>query len=411
MQTSRPARHPDHTREDGPEGRWTTYPGAPVDDRRQLWVKLAWTSIWALYLLYPVQDLTTGQHTPAATAAGAVALVVFLGSYFSLVVIRNGPWAHQARRYPPFAVMAAIAIATTLGLGESWLTLFTYTSVCAAVIFPGRAGLAGVLGTTVACVLLGTAIGTDNATLIAIGLPCLLAGIAMSGMQRLVATMRELREARAAVAHLAASEERLRLARDLHDLLGHSLSLIAIKSELAGRFMDAEKAAEARAQVADIEQVARQSLTDVREAVSGFRRPTLAVELAAARTALTASQVELEADPALTAERPGLGGEEAGALAWALREAVTNVVRHGVGATRCTVHLDEVWEDDGGRYAVLDVSDNGPGPGKSGPGNGLSGLRERLEQTGGRLEAGPAARGKGFRVRALVPLRPGPSGE
>ncbi|MFF0296892.1 sensor histidine kinase [Kitasatospora sp. NPDC004614] len=410
MQTTGPARRPDSLGEDGPTGRWTTYPGAPVETRRQLLVKLTWTAVWAFYLLYPVQDLATGRHTTTATAAGAALLVVFLAAYMSLVVIRHTHRIARSRQYVPFALILGIAIGTSIGLGDAWLTLFTYTSVCAAIVLPGRTALGGIAAVTAVFAVIGLSTGADHRTLIEIGLPCLLAGVAMYGMQRLVTTMRELREARTAVAHLAASEERLRLARDLHDLLGHSLSLIAIKSELAGRFMDAEKAAEARAQVGDIEKVARQSLTDVREAVSGFRRPTLAVELAAARTALTASRIELDADPRLTDERPGLGPEETGALAWALREAVTNVVRHGVGATRCSVHLDETWEDDG-RHAVLEVVDNGPGPGKSHPGNGLSGLRERLEQVGGHLDAGPANRGKGFRLRALVPLRPGPSGE
>ncbi|WP_099908133.1 sensor histidine kinase [Streptomyces sp. TLI_171] len=410
MQTPAPARHPDHTGEDGPDGRWTTYPGAPVDTKRQLLVKLAWTSVWALYLAYPVQDLTTGQHTPAASVAGAVALAVFLAAYLSLVVIRNRPGLPQPTRYLPLGLMAAIAVTTSYALGESWLTLFTYTSVCAAIVLPGRFGFLGVLASTGLFAVVGLTSHADAETLIAIGLPCVLAGLAMLGMQRLVATMRELREARAAVAHLAASEERLRLARDLHDLLGHSLSLIAIKSELTGRLMDAGKAEDARTQVADIEQVARQSLADVRSAVSGFRRPTLPVELAAARTALAASQIELDADPRLAEDRPGLGAEESGVLAWALREAVTNVVRHGAGATRCAVHLDETWEEDG-RYAVLEIVDNGPGPGKSGAGNGLSGLSERLELVGGRLQTGPANRGKGFRLRATVPLRPGPSGQ
>jgi len=409
MQSTGPAR-PDQYGEDGPASRWTTYPGMPVDTRRQLLVKLAWTSIWAFYLAYPVQDLTSGRHSTAAVVTGAVLLAVFLISYLSLVVIRNTRRVDSPRQWVPFALIAGIASGTSIGLGEAWLTLFTYTSVCVAVILPGRTALAGVAATTAVFTAIGLATGAAGSTLIAVGLPCALAGVAMYGMQRLVTTMRELREARTAVAHLAASEERLRLARDLHDLLGHSLSLIAIKSELAGRFMDAEKSAEARAQVADIEQVARQSLTDVREAVSGFRRPTLPVELAAARTALTASQIELDADPRLADDRPGLGAEEAGALAWALREAVTNVVRHGVGATRCTVHLDETWEENG-RHAVLEIVDNGPGPGKALPGNGLSGLRERLEQVGGRLDAGPANRGKGFRLRALVPLHPGPTGE
>ncbi len=120
---------------------------------------------------------------------------------------------------------------------------------------------------------------------------------------------------------------------------------------------------------------------------------------------MAAAQVRLEAAPELVDAWPGLANEEAGALAWALREAVTNIVRHGEGATVCTVTADESWESGGERYAVLEIADNGRGPGKSQPGNGLSGLEERLALVGGRLETGPGERGKGFRLRASVPLR------
>jgi two-component system sensor histidine kinase DesK len=218
--------------------------------------------------------------------------------------------------------------------------------------------------------------------------------------------MRELRETREVAAHLAAAEERLRLARDMHDLLGHSLSLITLKSELAGRFMDAGKTEQARGQVADIESVARQSLTDVRAAITGYRKPSLSVELAAARTALATTGVTLEAPSTLAEEYPGLGAPEAETLAWALREAVTNVIRHAEGATQCTVVLDETWDEDGSRFVVLEINDNGRGPGKALPGNGLAGLDERLALVGGRLETSPGRHGKGFRVRALVPLGP-----
>ncbi len=152
----------------------------------------------------------------------------------------------------------------------------------------------------------------------------------------MIRTMRELREARATVAQLAANEERLRLARDLHDLLGHSLSLITLKSELTGRMLP-DHPEEAAQQVADIEQVSRQALVDVREAVSGYRRPTLAGRTrgrphrVAHRRGRGGRAPSLDAP--LARASPGLGPEEEGALAWALREAVTNVVRHS-GAQR-----------------------------------------------------------------------------
>ncbi len=159
----------------------------------------------------------------------------------------------------------------------------------------------------------------------------------MAGVRQLVRTTIELREARATVAQLAANEERLRLARDLHDLLGHSLSLITLKSELAGRMLPAhpEKAAQ---QVADIEQVSRQALVDVREAVSGYRRPRLAGELAGAQVALTAAGITAALPPDLDPVPADTDEEAESALAWALREAVTNVVRHS-GARRCTVEV------------------------------------------------------------------------
>lgn len=403
-------------RPDGPDGEarqepasFRTMPGSTVDNRRQLVVKLAWMSLWMIYLVYPLQDLTDGGHGTAATVAGAVALAGFVASYLVLVARRSTATGALAGNAATVAGMLAVSVATSLTLGPPWLTLFTYSSTCIAVVLPARYALAGVAGTTALALVVALAADADGGTLAAILLPCFLSGVAMTGLQRLITTMRELREARTAVAHLAASEERLRLARDLHDLLGHSLSLITIKTELAGRFLDAGRQDDARAQVADIEKVARQSLTDVREAVSGFRRPTLPVELAAARTALTTARITLDA-AGVAEGRAGLDPEGAGALAWALREAVTNIIRHGAEATVCTVTLDETWEGDGGRYAVLEVSDDGRGPGKSGPGNGLSGLSERLALVGGRLETGPGPRGRGFRLRAAVPVRSAPSG-
>lgn len=380
-------------------------PGASVESRRQLLVKVAWMLLWMIYLAYPVGDLLNGGHSTSARVLGWICLAAFVLGYVLLVVFRSMPGMRPRTCRVIVATMVVLAVASTFVLGTAFLSLFIYAAVCVAIISPARHALRALLAMAVLTAGVGLLAHADTDNVWTFTLSAFLAGAAMSGLQRLVGTMKELREARAAVAHLAASEERLRLARDLHDLLGHSLSLITLKSELAGRFMDAGKDEAARAQVADIENVARQSLIDVREAVTGFRRPTLPVELAAARTALAAAQVTLETAPELLDAWPGLAAEEAGALAWALREAVTNIVRHGEGATVCTVRSDETWEGNGERYAVLEVTDDGRGPGKSQPGNGLSGLEERLALVGGRLETGPGERGRGFRLRALVPLR------
>lgn len=155
-------------------------------------------------------------------------------------------------------------------------------------------------------------------------------------------------------------------------------------------------------QVADIEQVSRQALVDVREAVTGYRRPRLAGELAGAQVALTAAGViaDLPAEPDVEA----VPEERESALAWALREAITNVVRHS-GARRCVVTLVRRQTLDG-PVLELSVEDDGSG-GSSGaaPGNGLTGLTERLEQAGGSLEAGRVRHG--FRLVARVPLTGG----
>ncbi|MFJ6212821.1 sensor histidine kinase [Streptomyces sp. NPDC092296] len=393
------------------------YPGSPVDNRRQLLVKLCWMLLWMVYLAYPIGNLTSGRHGTTATVLGGVGLAVFLGCYIGLVIVRNFGGDRWRLTLWPVVVMLAIAIATSFGLGQEWLTLFAYASVTLGVVLPSRYALGGVVGITALTAAVALAVHADADTLPSVLLPAFLGGAAMTGLQRLVRTMRELREAREAVAHLAAADERLRLARDLHDLLGHSLSLITLKSELAGRFLEQDRYDDARQQVADIERVGRQSLVDVREAVGGYRQPRLAVELAAARTALTAAGVAVEVRGAAVDGLPGLGPDEEGALGWALREAVTNVVRHAEGATRCTVALDADWSDEG-HHAVLEVTDNGSGrtartrtPGIGG--HGLAGLGERLALAGGRLETGPAPRGKGFRLRAAVPLRttaPHPTG-
>ncbi|WP_042413160.1 sensor histidine kinase [Streptacidiphilus anmyonensis] len=386
--------------------------GVPPENRRQMLVKLCWMLIWMVYLAYPISDLF-GHHGTAKTVFGWLMLALFLSCYVSLILrrqVRGTAITWDRGHAVALALMFAVAIATSVELDDNWLALFTYTAVAAGAVLPRGFALPGVIVVVATQVALGLAAGTDHTGLAGMALGGLLGGLAMTGLQQLVRTMAELREARQAVAALAASDERLRLARDLHDLLGHSLSLITLKTELTARFMDQERYEEARSQVADIEKVSRQALVDVREAIGGYRRPKLAVELAAARTALTAADITIDAPLSLADPRPGLGGEEEGALGWALREAVTNVVRHS-GATQCRIRLIEDHAPNGrlGRVLTLEVADNG-NLGKqtrnSPHGNGLTGLSERLALADGTLDAGPASGKHGFVVRATVPLRP-----
>lgn len=191
---------------------------------------------------------------------------------------------------------------------------------------------------------------------------------------------------------LAALAERERIGRDLHDLLGHTLSVIAIKSELAARLFERDPAGAER-EIRDVERIARDSLGQVRSAVAGMRAPGLETELANARLALAAVDVAFEH----AIEAPPLRADSEQALALALREAVTNVVRHA-RATRVEAALER-----DGEHLTLTVRDDGRG-GASPSGNGLTGMRERLEALGGALGI-VSLSGKGTELRARVPNR------
>jgi two-component system, NarL family, sensor histidine kinase DesK len=202
----------------------------------------------------------------------------------------------------------------------------------------------------------------------------------------------ELAEARGELARLAVAQERERFARDLHDLLGRSLSVITLKAELAGRLLQS-KPAEAAREIGDVERVARQALGEVRDAVSGYSKPTLDGELEGARMALSAAGIETEV------ERPGveLTEDVEAVLAWAVREGATNVIRHS-RARRCSLTVAATLGD-----ASVEVLDDGPGRAANGNGgSGLTGLAARVGAFDGTVEAGERPDG-GYRLRVTVP--------
>lgn len=201
----------------------------------------------------------------------------------------------------------------------------------------------------------------------------------------------ELRLSQQEIARLASLAERERIGRDLHDLLGHTLSVIALKSELAGKLLARDPAA-AAIQIGEVEAVARQTLAQVREAVVGIRASGLQAELAAARLALLSADVHLDQ----RLQPMALSPPAEAALALALREAVTNILRHAA-ARRVEVEL--LREPDG---VLLRISDDGRG-GIEREGTGLTGMRERLAALGGELEV-DAATGSGSRLQLRLPL-------
>lgn len=373
-------------------GEWAEAGRAP-SSRRELLVKLLWIGMWLVFLGDPVGDLVAGHHGTVGTVFGWLGLGAFTLTYLVLVFRHTSRPLARAVVLSVLGVLPVIAVVLCLTLGEPWLVLFVYVAVGCGAVLPMRQAQIMILVMTGVMVALALHLGAGPD--IGLIVPALLGGFSMMGVRRLVRTTVELRQARAQVARLAANEERLRLARDLHDLLGHSLSLITLKSELAGRMLPdhPDKAAD---QVADIEKVSRQALVDVREAVSGYRRARLTTELAGAQAALTAAGVAAD----VPSEAPDLPEAQESALAWTLREAVTNVVRHS-GAQRCVVDVTRRETLEGPRVE-LTVEDDGSGPSGAPPGNGLTGLGERLTAVGGTLETG-TARGGGFRLVARVP--------
>ncbi len=204
----------------------------------------------------------------------------------------------------------------------------------------------------------------------------------------------KLRLADAEIEHLAKVAERERIARDLHDLLGHTLSLITLKAELARKLVDRDPQ-RAKEEMLDVERTSRAALADVREAISGYRGEGLAAELVRARKTLETAGIAVDSQ---IAELPLSPAQET-VLALALREAVTNVVRHA-NAQQCSVRLQQ--EDN---LCRLEIADNGRGT--SAPeGNGLRGMRERLEAVGGSLRRQNQA---GTRLVIQLPLAPAAS--
>jgi two-component system sensor histidine kinase DesK len=199
----------------------------------------------------------------------------------------------------------------------------------------------------------------------------------------------QLLRAQEEIEHLARVAERERIARDLHDLLGHTLSVIVLKAELASKLFsrDAERA---QREIRDVEAISRDALGQVRAAVRGYRLAGIEGELRNARMALEAAGIQLEA----AVEPPGLTPARETVVALALREAVTNVVRHAQ-ATVCRIALRQ-----SGGYCELEVADDGRG-GATMEGSGLRGMRERVEAIGGAVERDGSG-GTSLRVRVPV---------
>jgi two-component system sensor histidine kinase DesK len=343
---------------------------------------------WLVFLIPAINTTLHSHRGAAAVTATMVCFALFIAVYLLSVPLTAFRAASDPVRYLTPVLALVLGLLTLPVAGEAGLGTFVYVAVIAVGLLPlriaiGFAVFLGGLATVLTLSVPGWS-GNPGSLLFSIGL----ATVATAAFVRLLRRNAELALAREDLAHLAVEQERARFARDLHDLLGHSLTVITVKAELAGRLMTRDPA-KAAAEVADIERLAREALTDVRATVAGYREVTLSVELSSARSALEAAGIVAVLPGALD----DVPGDRRELFGWVVREGVTNVVRHS--------HAERV------RVAVsrtsVEVVDDGSGcAGDVGGGSGLDGLRSRLAEVGGRLEAGPVETG-GFRLFAEVP--------
>jgi two-component system sensor histidine kinase DesK len=372
-----------------------------------------------IFLLLPAVALLGSRPLTGRDVFLILATLVFVVLADRSVLVRRAePGRYERWQWALLLPLVGLGAALFAVGGIGWLTALAVASAAVGRISPdGRATVIGLVCCTGIAVAIAAATGVGYGNTIIAGAVVALGNLLAHSAERRNVLMYRLKETRAELARAAVAEERLRISRDLHDLLGHSLSLITLKAELAGRVIgtDPERAAQ---EIAELETVARRSLTEVRQAVTSYRQPGLAAELVSSRRMLASAGTECRIRvPGAYSLPPAVDA----LLAWTVREGATNIVRHA--AARHAEIVIELTDTE----AAACLSDDGAGPrGASLPGtagtgpagagagaadgnggtvagSGLAGLAERAARLGGTLSAGAGERG-GFWLRVSVPL-------
>jgi two-component system, NarL family, sensor histidine kinase DesK len=361
---------PQVDREPDARGGWT------FRDGRTGRAGVLFAAVWLVFLSDAVREGWTlardGQH-PVRGVIGLLAIAAFMAWYLAAFT-----WIRRRRQRMVSTVepragalilggLLALTVVMCVCVGEAGSAGAVYLAVVGVLCLPGRVALLFTAALAAAVEALGhTLPGWSGPASLAFAI-CT-AAFAMWGVQQLMLRNVDLLRAREENARLAVADERNRFARDLHDILGHSLTVITVKAELANRLLDVDPD-RARVELDDLERLSRDALSDVRRAVEGYRDLTLPGELARAREALRAADIAAEL-PNSTDEVPS---ELRELFAWTVREGVTNVIRHS-RARVCTVRLTA---------DRVEVRDDGDGPPADAPrGHGLDGLRERAASLG-----------------------------
>ncbi len=362
------------------------HPGEPVlnEAARQDFTR-TWRRFAGVFLAFLLQPLVGLVHEGwPARVVGVVLLAGFVYLYLG-----EAPKAvfGGARRDVVLALggMTAIAVAYLVAVSSDGLTMLPYVAVVGAMLLPPLVGPVLVVALAAAGTFLPQHVGrwTIDQPLWGVGAGVLIAGAVAVIMRFTAGQTDQLDLAREELAELGAEQERLRIARDLHDLLGHALTTVTVKAELAARLVELDPG-RAAAEMLEVAALSRQSLADVRATVAGYREMNLATELVTARAVLQAAGIEADL-PASTEVVPGELRELFG---WTLREGVTNAVRHSRAR-----HVEVRFEP-----GAITVVNDGVAPdrpqadspaGSAGAGHGLAGLRERAAVVGARVDAGP----------------------
>lgn len=335
-----------------------------------------------IFMAFAIQDIGAGDPGPPELVFRWVVLVGMCLSY------AGSAWAADLSlplRWAYVGLFVALMLSTISYAGWNFTNYAVYPSVMLATLIPWRAARWALLGWNFLVLL--SAIPEWSLAPVVLAVMGLLIGLAAGGAFEAGRVRHRLQAAEQRVSTLAVAAERERIARDLHDILGHSLTAISIKSGLAARLTDADPAA-ARSQMVEVEQIARVALADVRATTTGMREVRLATEIAGSRSVLMAAGIEAVVPSAV----PPLADQQSQLLGYVVREAVTNVVRHAE-ASRCTIEVDD---------GSVTVTDDGIGmPRAPRKGSGLAGLRRRVAEAGGVLVVRPGDRG-GTVIRAVA---------
>jgi two-component system sensor histidine kinase DesK len=352
--------------------------------------------VFLIFLVESVHELWVHDSVPVRVLG--LALIAVYVALFMVAAPRAAFGGSRGSIALALGGMTAVVVVYLVVCGSGGLSMLPYLAVVGAMVSPlplvMTAGL--LLGFAVASAVLPQYVSSwdIHSSLADLGIGVLLAGSVALIMRYTASTSSELDLAREEIERLGAEQERLRIARDLHDLLGHALTTVTMKAELASRLVavDPDRAAEEMREVAEL---SRESLSDVRATVAGYREMSLAAELITAREILAAAGIQADL-PASTEVVPGELRELFG---WTLREGVTNAVRHS-RARHVEVRFEpraiEVVND-----GVVAVNGNGSAPAAE-QGSGLAGLSERASKLGAHLLAGPDGP-SAYRLRVEVP--------